>query len=72
MRAWRKILEIKEEELPPNWGLLVWDGKKVRKVKRAVYVKSSVDQELTMMTSIMSRFLKPQVFNFRKKGKKNE
>ena len=40
-----------------------------RKVKQAVYVKFSVDQELTMMTSIMSRFLKPQVFNFRKKRK---
>ena len=64
---------IKEEELPPNWGLLVWDGKKIRKVKPAVYVKSSTDQELIMMTSILSRFVKPQVFNFRrKKEERNE
>lgn len=58
---------IKEEELPENWGLLVWDGKKIRKVRSATYTKNSVAMELLMMTSIMSRIAKPQVFNFRKK-----
>ena len=58
---------IKEEELPENWGLLVWDGKKIRKVKSATYTKNSTAMELFMMTSILSRIAKPQVFNFRKK-----
>lgn len=58
---------IKEEELPEGWGLLVWDGKKIRKVKPATYVKSSGPMELLMLTSILSRLAKPQVFNFRKK-----
>lgn len=58
---------IKEEELPNNWGLLVWDGKKIRKVRQALYVKSSTSMELLFITSILSRVTKPQVFNFRKK-----
>lgn len=63
---------IKEEELPSNWGLLVWDGKKIRKVKAATYVPSSTSEELIMMTSILSRIVKPQIFNFRKQKLKNE
>ena len=41
--------------------------KKIRKVRSATYVKNSAAMELLMMTSIMSRIAKPQVFNFRKK-----
>ena len=58
---------IKEEELPENWGLLVWDEKKIYKVKQAVRVDTYAYGELLMITSIMSRILKPQIFNFREK-----
>ena len=58
---------IKEEELPENWGLLVWDGKKIHKVKQAVRVDTYAHGELLMITSIMSRILRPQIFNFREK-----
>lgn len=58
---------IKEEELPENWGLLVWDGKKISKIKQAVRVDTYASGELLMITSIMSRILRPQVFNFREK-----
>lgn len=58
---------IKEEELPENWGLLVWDGKKIHKVKQAVRVDTYAYGELLMITSIMSRILRPQIFNFREK-----
>lgn len=58
---------IKEEELPENWGLLVWDEKKIHKVKRAVKVDTYAHGELLMITSIMSRILRPQIFNFREK-----
>lgn len=61
---------IKEEELPNNWGLLVWDGKKIRKVKQAMYVKSSTSMELLFITSILSRVAKPQIFNFRERKEK--
>lgn len=58
---------IKEEELPENWGLLVWDRKKIHKVKQAVRVDTYAYGELLMTTSIMSRILRPQIFNFREK-----
>lgn len=58
---------IKEEELPKNWGLLVWDGRKIHKVKQAVCVDTYAYGELLMITSIMSRILKHQIFNFREK-----
>lgn len=59
---------INIEEIPNNWGLLVYDGKKIKKVKSATYVKSSSDQEILMLTSIMRRLdiKQPQIFNFRK------
>lgn len=58
---------IKEEELPENWGLLVWDERKIHKVKQAIRVDTYANGELLMITSIMSRILKPQIFNFREK-----
>lgn len=58
---------ITEDELPENWGLLVYDGKAIRKVKMATRVHSSSSLELMHMTSVMSRILKPQTFNFREK-----
>ncbi len=62
---------IKEEELPDNWGLLYWDGLKISKVKQADRVKSNSEYELAIMTSIMTRLIKPQIFNFRKDEKDN-
>ena len=59
---------IKEEELPKNWGLLIWDGKKIHKVKQAVRVDTNAKGELMMLSSIMSRILRPQIFNFRDKN----
>lgn len=56
---------IKEEELPENWGLLVYDGKKIHLAKKAQKVDSSLPMELMLITSVMSRILKPQTFNFR-------
>lgn len=58
---------ITENELPTNWGLLYYDGRKIWKVKRAIYQKSSTEAELLVMTSIMRRCgIKSQIFNFRK------
>lgn len=58
---------IKESELPDKWGLLEFDGKKIIKVKKATYQKSSTDAELLVITSIMRRLgIKQQIFNFRK------
>ena len=56
---------ITEADLPDNWGLLVYDGKKIHKVRMATKVESSLAMELLHITSIMSRILKPQIFNFR-------
>ena len=58
---------IDESEIPDKWGLLVYDGKKIIKVKNATYQKSSTDAELLVLTSIMRREgIKPQIFNYRK------
>lgn len=60
------IIEI--DETPEKWGLLVFDGKKITKVKPATYQKSSTDAELLVLTSIMRRCgIKQQIFNFRNK-----
>lgn len=57
---------INENELPNKWGLLVYDGKRITKVKPAKYQKSSTDAELLVVTSIMRRCgIKQQIFNFR-------
>lgn len=62
---------ISIDELPDKWGLLVFDGKKIIKVKPASYMKSSTDAELLVMSSIMRRLgIKPQIFNFRETKKK--
>jgi hypothetical protein len=58
---------INIDEVPEKWGLLVYDGKKIIKVKNAIYQKSSTDGELTILCSIMRRCgIKSQIFNFRK------
>lgn len=58
---------IDESEIPDKWGLLVYDGKKIVKVRNATYQKSSTDAELLVLTSIMRREgIKPQIFNYRK------
>ena len=56
---------IAEDDLPNNWGLLEYDGKKIHRVKMATKVESSLPMELLHITSIMRRILKPQTFNFR-------
>lgn len=56
------------DEIPDKWGLLIFDGKKIMKVKQATYQKSSTDAELLVLTSIMRRCgIKQQIFNFRNK-----
>lgn len=58
---------IDESEIPDKWGLLVYDGKKIIKVRNATCQKSSTDAELLVLTSIMRREgIKPQIFNYRK------
>ena len=58
---------IDESEIPDKWGLLLYDGKKIIKVKNATYQKSSTDAELLVLTSIMRREgIIPQIFNYRK------
>lgn len=58
---------IDESEIPEKWGLLVYDGKNIVKVRNATYQKSSTDAELLVLTSIMRREgIKPQIFNYRK------
>lgn len=58
---------ISESEIPDKWGLLLYDGKKIIKVRNATYQKSSTDAELLVLTSIMRREgIKPQIFNYRK------
>lgn len=59
---------IKEDDLPDNWGLLEYDGKKIHRVKMATKVESSLPMELLHISSIMRRILKPQTFNFRETG----
>lgn len=56
---------ITKEELPEKWGLLEWDGKKIKMVVRAKYFKVQSEMELAIFTSIMTRILRPQTFNFR-------
>lgn len=56
---------ITKEELPEKWGLLEWDGKKIKMVARAKYFKVQSEMELAIFTSIMTRILRPQTFNFR-------
>lgn len=57
---------IKEYELPDKWGLLVYDGKKIKKIKQAEYQRASSEMEMLMITSIMRRCgIKQQIFNFR-------
>lgn len=46
---------IKEEELPENWGLLYYDGKKIRKVKQAVRQTSDKVWDLMILASILRR-----------------
>lgn len=63
---------ISLNEIPENWGLLVYNGKKIVKVKNAKYTKSSTDAELLVLTSIMRRCgIKQQIFNFRQYEKEN-
>jgi hypothetical protein len=56
---------ITKDELPEKWGLLEWDGKKIKMVARAKYFKVQSEMELAIFTSIMTRILRPQTFNFR-------
>lgn len=58
---------ISVEDLPENWGLLEYDGKKIYKIQAAKQVKSSAPFEISVMSSIMTRILRPQIFNFRER-----
>lgn len=54
-------------ECAKEWGLLEYDGKKIHRVKMATKVESSTTMEMLHITSVISRILKPQTFNFREK-----
>lgn len=61
------IADKVEKELPENWGLLVWDGKKITRKVYAAYRDANRDWDLFILCSILSREVGThKVFNYRK------
>lgn len=62
---------IKIKELPENWGLLEWDGKKIEVTYPAYHIPT--DNYLTdhIYHSILRRLYKYQIFEFKKKKNEN-
>ena len=57
---------IKPEELPEMWGLLYWDGKKIRPVVPPEKFENTAKADIAILTSILSRENFPQkVYNYR-------
>lgn len=57
---------IKKEELPDNWGLLYWDGKKVYPVVAPKCFENTEAADMDILTSILRREEFPEkIFNFR-------
>ena len=47
---------LKLEQLPPKWGLLEWDGKKLREAKKAEYHReNAAREEISLMMSALRR-----------------
>lgn len=58
---------IKEDELPENWGLLYWDGKKITKVKKSKFIESNKQFDMYILSSILRREIGTnKIFNYRK------
>lgn len=58
---------ISPDELPQGWGLLYWDGKAIRIIRRAERTDADAVYDVAMLTSIMRRLgVKEQTFDFRK------
>ena len=56
------------DELPPQWGLLEWNGTSITKVKEAEDVVCENIGELAMLCSIMRREgVRKGIFNYREK-----
>jgi hypothetical protein len=63
-----EIADNIEAELPENWGLLVWDGKKISRRVNATYVTVSKRNDMFILCSILTRELGAhKIFNYRKK-----
>ena len=59
---------IEENELPENWGLLYWDGKKISKIKDCKFVESNKQFDMYILSSILRREIGTnKIFNYRKK-----
>jgi hypothetical protein len=58
---------IKPEELPEGWGLLYWDGKKIRHiVAPTIIYKNTSRADMIMLTSILRREgFKKKIYNYR-------
>lgn len=57
---------IKPEELPDNWGLLYWDGKKVYPVVAPQQFKNTGMADMKILASILRRENFPQkIYNYR-------
>lgn len=53
-------------ELPENWGLLIWNGKKVECIVCAKFVETNHKWDMFIMSSIMRRELgMHKIFNYR-------
>lgn len=61
---------IDKKELPSGWGLLYWDGKNIHKIVQSTFRKDGAFKkwDVTMLSSILNRISKPQIFNFRNKS----
>lgn len=59
---------IKPEELPEKWGLLYWDGKRIRPIVPPSVFENTSRADMAILTSILSRENFPQkVYNYRNK-----
>lgn len=57
---------IKPEELPEGWGLLYWDGKKIKWVVGAPMHENTWKSDMVILYSILRRENFPQkIYNFR-------
>ena len=57
---------VKKEELPPKWGLLYWDGKRVYPVVAPKPFENTSAADMDILTSILRREHFPQkIFNYR-------
>lgn len=69
MRRWYLCPEgvIKPEELPEGWGLLWWDGKKIKHiVPPTIFHKNTSRADMIILTSILRREgFKKKVYNYR-------